>query len=595
MDLEKGGKVSICDFLKSGQKNKIKIPDYQRPYVWPDDMIETLFDDLQNFFEEYGKDSEYYIGNAIICLDNENNINLIDGQQRITSLTLLLRALYKTIEETPNNSVYFDTIKSLWKVEENDKPLKNNTNLVAGSDFIINFNIFKSIMEKGSAPEDDKTRYSLNYNYFEERIQELREKYENLDKAINYKNFIEFILYNVKITIITTKNVDEALNTFRVINSNGLPLADADLIKVEIMNRHGDRKNDFLSFWTQITNDAEENVKISKQGGQGIQSGIDVIFQAYMQYLHAHEEKAKEKFKDLITFFIKEHRIGDLDYEQMKSDLTAILDFYKIMFHKKSETNILGNVEWIKDENSEIRKIFDVLSYFPFRTWISPCIYYMKWNNQEDFSKKFLSFLKGYLATYTISYIQKPSEKTFSGLLPHLNSKIKSNPKVNFREIGYEYLQNNEFFSINNISNIINTPKNFKHKFVKILLAILAYFGDYQQRDLLPRDWQIEHIVPQRIKKNPNYQSFDSTYIERFGNKMPLEEAINKEVSDNFFSIKQEQYKKSNIGMAKLMGDPSIDQDNWENGAKISGTIWIRENQMVQKLHDILEKWIDCQ
>ena len=82
---------SIFEYLS---KNKFLIPMYQRNYVWSEDECEQLWEDVYNFFENKEEDEEYFLGSVVIYKENGKQ-NIIDGQQRTTTLCLFIRALYE--------------------------------------------------------------------------------------------------------------------------------------------------------------------------------------------------------------------------------------------------------------------------------------------------------------------------------------------------------------------------------------------------------------------------------------------------------------------------------------------------------------------
>ena len=94
-------KQSIRDLLSGGTAGKFLIPEYQRPYAWTADQVDTLLDDLMEYTDSIedpdNPDSEYFLG-SIVTYRNGKEREVIDGQQRLTTLFLLLRALYKKLE-----------------------------------------------------------------------------------------------------------------------------------------------------------------------------------------------------------------------------------------------------------------------------------------------------------------------------------------------------------------------------------------------------------------------------------------------------------------------------------------------------------------
>ena len=138
------------------------IPEYQRPYRWEVDTCDVLWNDLKNFFEEHKDDDrEYFLGSIVTCddTDEQNRINIIDGQQRITSFLLLLRAFYYKLEDqlvdNPSDEEVEGLMKSIepciWKINPMTKKVSNKKEthiktLVATDDDKIDFDL---ILEKG--------------------------------------------------------------------------------------------------------------------------------------------------------------------------------------------------------------------------------------------------------------------------------------------------------------------------------------------------------------------------------------------------------------------------------------------------------------
>ena len=96
-------KKSVREFLGSGKKEMFIIPEYQRPYRWKIDECQTLWDDIINaFYEKKGDKNEkegnekfeYFLGSIVSFENDHGDLEIIDGQQRITTLTLLFRAFF---------------------------------------------------------------------------------------------------------------------------------------------------------------------------------------------------------------------------------------------------------------------------------------------------------------------------------------------------------------------------------------------------------------------------------------------------------------------------------------------------------------------
>jgi len=92
-------KKSIGKLFSEMQNKKFVIPDYQRPYKWDVEKCETLWNDIEHFFQTEGRtDADYFLGTIVSYVNGDKNPEIIDGQQRITSFLLLLRAFYRKLE-----------------------------------------------------------------------------------------------------------------------------------------------------------------------------------------------------------------------------------------------------------------------------------------------------------------------------------------------------------------------------------------------------------------------------------------------------------------------------------------------------------------
>lgn len=107
-------------------KYNFLIPDYQRPYAWGEMECKTLWDDLFSFSfpnddcDQFVDDEEYFLG-PIVTFKNRNQMEVIDGQQRLTTLMLLLRAFYNklgSMKDSRSKRMKEDIEKCIWRANE---------------------------------------------------------------------------------------------------------------------------------------------------------------------------------------------------------------------------------------------------------------------------------------------------------------------------------------------------------------------------------------------------------------------------------------------------------------------------------------------
>src|SRR5699024_3199338 len=160
-------KQSVKQLLETGKVNKFIIPEYQRPYAWTDEQIQTLFEDLTEYTGNNNEDT-YFLG-TIVSYENDNGEQeIIDGQQRITSLFLLLRALYSKLnsmtetKEVANFKVQIES--ALWEQDELTAEVNLEKVLIESRVISDEGNkIFGQILVNGTTEETAKDNYSLNY------------------------------------------------------------------------------------------------------------------------------------------------------------------------------------------------------------------------------------------------------------------------------------------------------------------------------------------------------------------------------------------------------------------------------------------------
>ena len=120
---------TIKDLFQS-KKSDFLIPDYQRPYAWGEAECRTLWDDIFSFAipdegkTEFDSNSEYFLG-PIVTFRNEDKLEVIDGQQRLTTLMLLLRAFcskFGHMQDKASVSTRQNIEKCLWKTDEFGEP-----------------------------------------------------------------------------------------------------------------------------------------------------------------------------------------------------------------------------------------------------------------------------------------------------------------------------------------------------------------------------------------------------------------------------------------------------------------------------------------
>ena len=310
----KQGLRKIGAYLKLEEDTIFSIPEYQRPYSWQIVQCDKLWQDIVDYIDSGIKDS-YFFGTIIInCQNNDEIFSLIDGQQRTTSFLLLLKALliciniaigktsqdddseilfrglterrrkimgilYKAEIENIPNTPDFNTDRSICS---HDVIIENHSinelyktelqNILSSVDFVEAESRVTKIPRK---QKDNKyTNFFRNFKFFYEKAKELSESQLNL--------FAKTLTDRCEVIEIKSWQIEQAITMFNSLNSDGLPLYDADIISAKLYAKAEKYKvsEDFTKLWKTLI----ELIDDLKQTGI---ANIDSIFMQQMYYERA--------------------------------------------------------------------------------------------------------------------------------------------------------------------------------------------------------------------------------------------------------------------------------------------------------------------
>ncbi len=563
-------KQTILELLNSGQKTPFVIPEYQRPYSWGDDEIITLFEDLWEFSIERTKSDgakTYFLGCVVSYEENEAR-QIIDGQQRITSLFLLLRAVLFMLEKEENQTDevkhFISLIKpALWKINEFTGK-ENRNEILLRSDVVIDSSnqILRNIMETGTIKPDAKDNYSRNYKKF---IDLLTIKSPQTNSV--YQFVLSLLNYSILLPI-TADDQETALTIFNTLNNRGLPLSDADIFKSCIYKKLDDAgKKNFIKKWKKLEADASKV-------GESIQS----LFYYHMFYLRAKEKDDKSTTPGVRKYYQdKNHnRLTD----GVIDDLAENLHLWEVVNGRESTNEV-----W--SQNMDIRKVLDCLSSYTNEFWKYPVsIFYMEHKSKPDFVELFLKFLRKLYVMLITRYLEIPTINAVKADILKLDVNIINNSHPKFYA-GFEdkKIEGEDATSAEKLrtDNLIIAPHR---NMVRMLLKLLAY-QDTAQIELLPGYWEIEHIFPQTWDtKYFTYEEDEvNEILEHLGNKLPLEKKLNISASNNYFVTKKGKYKDSRISIVRKLGTSSIDEWDLKKIAE-------NDQKVCDQIKNIFKQWV---
>lgn len=567
----------ISDYLKINKKEMFVIPEYQRGYSWNIVQCDKLWQDIEDFIDS-GLEDPYFFGTIIIdCsnADSSGSFSLIDGQQRTTTFLLLLKALQLRLGNVIKNFKKDKDSERLLKVLETnrDKTLKilfkadeekvyeildnwsevNNIQILENKSInelyknelqtIISSETFeeaeKKVYKIPRKQKDNKyTNHFRNFKFFYEKL--------GLYSETKIKTFAQTFLEKCQVIEIRSWQIEQAITMFNSLNSTGMPLSDADIISAQMYSNAGSKKDDFNKQWESIT-------KLSTElSSHGI-INIDSILQQFMYITRSiSKEYMKNGYPDVTT--------------------PGLRNYYTII-----NKDILKSPIELCDKFSKITQIWDLIREYPLVKLLL------------KFNENIKLFLISYLYRYNLEDITKETVFDVGECLLRLFTLLE------LVDAGYSSTSFKTFLFGENIKFVDNSisceeikkdfdshiRKNWKEDDIKQAVIdydknILVFLNEYLYSKKKKLDFNfsetvnIEHIMPAsghnidliRVDAGIDTQEEFDQIVNKLGNKILLEEDINKSIGNEWFKTKKQSsitdksgYKDSRYNIALSLVD----------------------------------------
>ena len=518
--------------LFQDKKTDFLIPDYQRPYAWGEAECQTLWDDIfafaipNNDATIFDSNDEYFLG-PIVTFNNEDGYNeVIDGQQRLTTLMLLLRAFYASfgnMQDSASISTKSNIEKCIWKTDEFEKADKNQLKINSLVATDADKDEFISILKTGELSKNSRSQYAKNFIFFKNHIDEFK---QNLAPYFAY--LPNRIMNNCILLPIEAESQDTALRIFSTLNDRGKPLSDADIFKAQFYKFFSQigKKDYFINEWKKL--EELTNKIFNAQYG----TPMDDLFTRYMYYLRA-KKGIKYSTTEALRKFYEKDDYACLKDENTFNDLIKLASFW----------NDINNQDTSKFSDRVLKRLF-VLNYAPNGMWNNIVSVYFMQNKDIDGrldDEKFYNFLNkiiGFIWSYAITNPGVNALRT--PIYPEMVNIING-VEVLFKDFKFDSEKLKD--SLNNFVFTNGRP------ITKAMLSWWAFENENQELLSTEMSYEIEHIYAKnRADKEKTLNEIEN--LESLGNKSLLEKRINIRASDYRFEDKKRYY----IGLNSIVG-----------------------------------------
>lgn len=532
--------------------NRYSVPDFQRQYSWEAEQIEDLFDDVYGAFQR--RDSYYFLGSIILTGSNDGSYEVIDGQQRLTTLTILFCVLRDAY--FPNDNKIVNRIRNL---ENSQYRLSFLTHLENQNDFFQNIqkdSSLLSILDESKTKSDDydsrfiKAAITLN--------SKLREtKWPSGKDTI--KEFVDYLLGSVGLITIICSDKKGAVRLFRTLNNRGLDLTTSDLVKSYLYDEATDPKERgiIIEEWKKI----EHNISDTED------EDPDEMLTCFSYYLlesyqkEAIYDRLEEKFDEIR----KVKRAEDIVF-----DIRKFSEIYKGIYFSK---------------------IKEVLSmwYLPNRLyWTSILATANSWTNEE-----YAELCKSIRNTFYIYWIAGFTSTKLKQLTFDIIKAVKAKQGIEVvKNLIKKKITDDE---VMRIANERLTRDSDEGKWIKPLLMVVEYSRtDESKVDFVEMDrhLQLEHVLPTEWENNKVWKSEWSktdanNWLHKIGNLTLLLGRKNGSAGNEAFDVKKEIYlgKRKSKGVTPfLLTQEIINEPSWTAEAVNN-----RQEALIQEVKNELE------
>jgi hypothetical protein len=511
------------------------IPSYQRPYAWEKEQTQELIEDLYSFY--CSEDSDSYFLGSIVLIKKEDTpeAQVIDGQQRLTTLTILLAVLASKLSGD-DRTEYEDFIIERGKKSLKIEPHPRLTIRDIDNDFFQKYvhqikideliNLTPSSL-KTEAQQNLRNNAEVIKNFIESNIGASEDK---------IMDFGQFLVTRCFLVAVSTPSQDSAFRVFSVLNSRGLDLLPTDIIKAELIGKIPSKKQKkYTELWESL------EIYLGRAGFADLFGHIRMIFT---------KEKAKAKLldefrKNVIPTYDKPEDVID-------EGIAPYADMYQKIKHSDcTQKKANDALVWLnKLDNSD---------------WIPPAIEFLVRHSNPKYIGKFFVELER-LAAYMHICAKNINYRIdrYAELLEELEEENSlSDPVSAVQLTKQEKKEFKEALKGNIYDKLTARRRNY------LILRLDSYSSD-ASATYDPEVLTVEHVLPQTVDPDSEWEKLwpdeeeREDWLHKVANLVPLARRKNSSAQNYDFAIKKDKYftGKSKVSSYALTTEV-LHTDSW--------------------------------
>ncbi|WQT11439.1 DUF262 and DUF1524 domain-containing protein [Helicobacter pylori] len=519
--------TTLLEFIRESQTNQFVIPIYQRLYSWKKEQCEQLWDDIIKIGGN-DKANGHFIGSILYARVDDTHSSpllIIDGQQRLTTITLLFIALRnRSSDEDKRKKIESYLINS---DKDGDKKFRL---ILSESD---KDTLLSLIDENKRKPSEPSLKIMENFKLFEKWINENTDKLETIFKGLE-KLMIVWIALK--------KEKDDPQLIFESMNSKGIELTQADLIRNYIvMETEVKKQEDFYNqYWRAMEEDFKQSEKQSKK---------EDLFNKFVRHYLTIKTREIPNINKVYEAFKRYQQERGIETEALLQDLQKYCGFFcQIVFKKEADKDLNKALSFLVDLEMDVIYPLLLELYSDYSDGVL---------SMQDFIP-IIALIESYICRRAVCGL---GTNSLNKVFPFVTKKINKDQYLESIKVHFGYLTEKQRFPNDDEFKKLFITIDFYHfKKREYFLERLEIFDT--KEPVNTKECTIEHIMPQTLKEEwkrdlgGNFQAIHEKYLHTIGNLTLT--GYNKEYRNNSFQEKRDMengFKQSPLRLNQSLKD----------------------------------------
>ena len=520
-----------------------RVPRFQRDYSWTQDEWEDLWQDIQETMRP-GGELAHYMGYLVLQFQDNRSFDVIDGQQRLTTLSLLALAVLKCLQELAASGV--DSEDNRRRVEQlrqsfigyldpvtlvpRTKLSLNRNNDAYYRDYLVPL---QKLPQRGLRASEQLLRKA-----FEWLARQVGEQYARPQNGAELAKFLDRLSDKLFFTVITVTDELNAFKVFETLNARGVRLSPTDLLKNYLFSvvyresSHGQEIDALERRWESL---------VGRLGGESFPDFLRAHWNSRRRFV-----RESDLFKTIRTETPDKRKVFDL-LREMEQDI----DVYVALSNPEDDL-------WSEEQRQSVRE----LRMFSVRQpWPLLMAAFRAFNTQGMTELLRACSVISFRYNVISSLVTNEQERTYNGVAQRIAAGELASPAQVIRALSPIYVAD-DVFRQNFANKVLRTSAARNKQIVRYLLFALEAHLTGSVYDFDSPRYRLEHILPE----NPagNWGQFSDEQVEaavyRLGNFVMLETKANRELGNRPFDEKRPVYAQSVLDLTRRIAE---DNSEW--------------------------------